>query len=561
MSDGSANPYAELLGATSATGSTSASTADEGSAGLVPLTAEPDATPPLADGQPRQRFKLRPTGRFGLRFRKLSFRARLGSAVALAVGLTLALATLGSYYTAKHQLFSQADRSLQSDLSILTFSQDGVNSQKVLDVISRTDGGFVQYITSSGQVLYNSQVATNPLATPLQPAKDQKAVAGAGTGTLIDTVNYQGSPYRVVTAAARDPFFPTLHIAVQITLPLRSIYHTLSTLRVILWLVTVCGIALALGIGYIVGLGALRPVARLTKAAEHVANTQDLGATIPVTTADELGRLATAFNSMLAALASSRQQQAQLISDAGHELRTPLTSLRTNIEVLIKTPSLSGADRAELTADVQAQMQELTNLIGDLVDLARQEERHVEPIEVRLDSIVAHAVERAQRRAPALRFDLHLTPGSVRAQPALLERAVLNVLDNAAKWSPDGGIVEVWLQRGGVWTLDVHDYGPGIAAEDIPHVFDRFYRAATARSMPGSGLGLAIVAQVVADHGGTVSISVPPEGGTHVHIELPTVAEDEAEPHGDDDGDDDGDALPPEVSGSQPVVPAGLSTP
>ena len=556
MSDGSVNPYAELL---DPTGSTSDPSADEENAGVVPISDEADTTSSLSDGQPgpTRRFKLKPTGGFRLRFSKLSFRARLGSAVALAVGLTLALATLGSYYTAKHQLFTQADRSLQSDLSILTFSQDGVNSQKVLDVISRTDGGFVQYITSSGQVLYNSQVATNPLATPLQPAKDQKSVASAGTGTLIDTVNYQGSPYRVVTAAARDPFFPTLHIAVQITLPLRSIYHTLSTLRVILWLVTVCGIALALGIGYVVWLGALRPVVRLTKAAEHVADTQDLRATIPVTTADELGRLATAFNSMLAALASSRRQQAQLISDAGHELRTPLTSLRTNIEVLIKTPRLSGADRAELTADVQAQMQELTNLIGDLVDLARQEERHVEPIEVRLDSIVAHAVERAQRRAPGLRFDLHLTPGSVRAQPALLERAVLNVLDNAAKWSPDGGIVEVWLQRGGVWTLDVHDYGPGIAAEDIPHVFDRFYRAAAARSMPGSGLGLAIVAQVVGDHGGNVSISVPPEGGTHVHIELPTVAEDEAEPRGDDAGD----VLPPEVSGGQPNVPAGLSTP
>ena len=560
MSDGSVNPYAELL---DPTGSTPDPAADEENPGVVPISDEADTTSSLTDRQPgpTRRFTLKPARGFRLRFAKLSFRARLGSAVALAVGLTLALATLGSYYTAKHQLFSQADRSLQSDLSILTFSQDGVNSQKVLDVISRTDGGFVQYITSSGQVLYNSQVATNPLATPLQPAKDQKSVASAGTGTLIDTVNYQGSPYRVVTAAARDPFFPTLRIAVQITLPLRSIYHTLSTLRVILWLVTVCGVALALGIGYVVGLGALRPVVRLTKAAEHVADTQDLRATIPVTTADELGRLATAFNSMLAALASSRQQQAQLISDAGHELRTPLTSLRTNIEVLIKTPSLSGADRAELTADVQAQMQELTNLIGDLVDLARQEERQVEPIEVRLDSIVAHAVERAQRRAPGLRFDLHLTPGSVRAQPALLERAVLNVLDNAAKWSPEEGIVEVWLQRGGVWTLDVHDYGPGIAAEDIPHVFDRFYRAATARSMPGSGLGLAIVAQVVADHGGTVSVSVPPEGGTHVHIELPTVAEDEAEPHGDVAGGDDRYALPPEISSSQPVVPAGLSRP
>jgi len=520
VTDRDTNPYEDLLDS-STPGPPALPVSPGVDEGDPPSGLAAELDPAVTDGTARS---------IKTALRKLSFRTRLGSAVALAVGLTLALAALGSYYTVKHQLFSQADRSLQGDLSILSFSQEGVNSQRLLDVLSRTDGGFVQYITSTGQVLYNSQVATSPLATSLAPTKSQTAVANAGSGYLIDTVSYRGAPYRVITAAAQDPFFPGLHIAVQVTLPLASIYHTLSTLRVILWLVTVCGVALSLGIGYLVGLGALRPVARLTKAAEHVAGTQDLQASIPVTSHDELGRLATAFNSMLAALAASRQQQAQLISDAGHELRTPLTSLRTNIEVLLRAPDLSGSDRAELTADVQAQMQELTNLVGDLVDLARHEERQAEPIEVRLDAIVAHAVERAQRRAPGLHFDLHLTPGSVRAQPALLERAVLNVLDNAAKWSPPGGAVEVWLQRGNVWALDIHDYGPGIADEDIPHVFDRFYRAATARSMPGSGLGLAIVAQVVADHGGTVSVSVPAQGGTHVHIELPTVPEDEVDP-------------------------------
>jgi two-component system sensor histidine kinase MprB len=259
-----------------------------------------------------------------------------------------------------------------------------------------------------------------------------------------------------------------------------------------------------------------------------VAATQDLDSKIEEDGDDELGRLARSFNSMLDALGASRQQQAQLISDAGHELRTPLTSLRTNIELLLRRPDLPAADRSELAADVEAQLQELTNLIGDLVDLAQQEERQAEPIEVRFDSLVASAVERARRRAPGITFDLHLTAGSVRAHPALLERAVLNILDNAVKWSPPGGPIEVWLQRGGVWTLDVHDHGPGIASEDLPRVFDRFYRAATARSMPGSGLGLAIVHQVVTNHGGTVSISAPPEGGTVVHLELPTVSEMEA---------------------------------
>ncbi|MGH9115650.1 MAG: sensor histidine kinase, partial [Acidimicrobiales bacterium] len=150
--------------------------------------------------------------------------------------------------------------------------------------------------------------------------------------------------------------------------------------------------------------------------------------------------------------------------------------------------------------------------------------------EVRLDLIVDRAVQRARRRVPGVLFDVDLTAGSVRAQPALLERAVLNVLDNAAKWSPPGGRVDVRLTRGLSWVLEVRDRGPGIAAHDLPRVFDRFYRAEAARSLPGSGLGLAIVREVVTSHGGTVSISTPAGGGTLVRVELPTVLEHEPEP-------------------------------
>jgi two-component system sensor histidine kinase MprB len=261
-----------------------------------------------------------------------------------------------------------------------------------------------------------------------------------------------------------------------------------------------------------------------------VAATQNLDATIEARGDDELSRLARSFNAMLSALASSRQQQAQLISDAGHELRTPLTSLRTNIEVLMKMPNLPETDRAELMSDLGAQLEELTTLIGDVVELGRADEQVSAPIEVRLDAIVGRAVERARRRAPGVVFDVSLTPGSVRAHPALLERAVLNVLDNAAKWSRPGGQVNVLLERGANWTLDIADQGPGIAAADLPHIFDRFYRAESARSMPGSGLGLAIVRKVVTDHGGTVGAASPPPGGTVIHVELPIVVEAEPEP-------------------------------
>jgi two-component system sensor histidine kinase MprB len=348
----------------------------------------------------------------------------------------------------------------------------------------------------------------------------------------LRTVTAQGTHFRVITDGGTLVLRSTgTPVALQIARPLTDIEHTLRDLRLILWIVSLAGIGVGIGLGYLVGKVTIRPVERLTAAAEHVAATQDLDSTIHDEGEDVLARLARSFNAMLAALAASRQQQAQLISDAGHELRTPLTSLRTNIEVLLRVKELPEPDRAELLKDVNAQLEEMTTLVGDVVELAREDEAQLEPIEVRLDSLVERAVERARRRAPAMTFDVELTPGSVRGQPVLLERAVLNVLDNAVKWSPPAGTVKLRLRRDQVWSLDVLDQGPGIAPADLPYVFDRFYRAESARSLPGSGLGLAIVQQVVVSHGGTVSVSAPPTGGTQVHIELPIVAE--HEPGGD----------------------------
>ena len=456
--------------------------------------------------------------------RYMSFRARLGTFIALAVGLTVALASLASYFVVRHQLLTQIDRSLQSDITTArNLAQGGVIDPNRVQVFLVHNGGFVQVITTSG---IESSSLLDSFGVP--PTHKQEAIAAAGSGDRFDTMRFAGADYRVLTEGGTTVTSPAQTVAIQIARPMGDIDHTLSTLGLILWFVTFGGIALAVGLGYLIGRQTLKPVAALTEAAEYVAATQDLSSSIEVETDDELGRLARSFNSMLVALASSRAQQVQLISDAGHELRTPLTSLRTNIEVLMRMPNLPVTERREMFADVEAQLQELTNLVGDLVDLARHEERDTEPIEVRFDTIVQNAVDRARRRAPSIAFEAHLTAGSVRAQPALLERAVMNVLDNAAKWSRPGSQVEVWLQRGAIWTLDVHDHGPGISADDLPHVFDRFYRAASARSMPGSGLGLAIVRHVVTNHGGTVSASVPPEGGTVIHIELPIVAEDEA---------------------------------
>lgn len=454
---------------------------------------------------------------------RLSFRARLGAFIALAAGLTVALAVIASYFVVRQQLYSQLDSSLKSAF----VPGDTINPTREGAILSRSGNGFIQEITPDGGVVFNSLQLSVPGAVQMKPSVAQVAIARSPNGAYrIDTVSYDGQSYRVITETAQ--MFNGQAVAIQIGRPLGEIDHTLSTIGLILFLATLGGMGLAVGLAYVIGRQTMRPVEKLTEAAEYVAATQDLGSSIEVSGDDELARLAHSFNSMLQALAESRRQQAQLISDAGHELRTPLTSLRTNIEVLLRRPDLLGDERAELVADVEAQLQELTNLIGDLVEMARDEERQGEPIEVRFDSLVLSAVERAQRRASGVTFNTTVTPGSVRANPALLERAVMNVLDNAAKWSPPDSTVEVWLQRGAIWTLDVHDHGPGIAPDDLPHVFDRFYRASTARGLPGSGLGLAIVRQVVASHGGRVSASVPSAGGTVIHIELPTVAEDEA---------------------------------
>jgi two-component system sensor histidine kinase MprB len=243
---------------------------------------------------------------------------------------------------------------------------------------------------------------------------------------------------------------------------------------------------------------------------------------------DELARLTASFNSMLGALAESQERQRRLVADAGHELRTPLTSLRTNLELLAASdrpdaPSLSEQDRKEISDDVRAQVEELTTLVGDLVELAREDAPQVVHEPVELTDVVERALARVSRRAPDVQFDINLAPWNLLGDANALERAVLNLLDNAAKWSPPGATVDVRLVATDHGTAELHvaDVGPGIAEADLPYVFERFYRSPDARTLPGSGLGLAIVAQVASRHGGNVRASRRPEGGTLMILELP----------------------------------------
>ena len=317
--------------------------------------------------------------------------------------------------------------------------------------------------------------------------------------------------------------------ALTIAAPRDDVDAALHRLLLILIAVSGAGIAVAAGLGVLVSRRALAPVQRLTAATEHVAATQDLSRRIEAGGDDELARMARSFNTMLAALDGARAAQRQLVADASHELRTPLTAVRTSVEALARAPAngVLHAERAHALATAQAQLEDLSVLVGDLVDLARPAElQAAEQVEdVRLDLLVAEAVERARRHAPATTFALSADETLVRGVPARLHRAVANLLDNAVKHGGADGCVEVEVHgdpppgrardpdEPHAGEVRVRDHGPGIAPEDLPHVFDRFWRAPGARGLPGAGLGLAIVRQVAEAHGGSVRAEIPAEGG------------------------------------------------
>jgi two-component system, OmpR family, sensor histidine kinase MprB len=369
--------------------------------------------------------------------------------------------------------------------------------------------GYVQLVSRNGQLLHSEGHGSGlPVTT------QTREVAEGKRGSFFSDLTVAGTPVRMFTEAAGEGS------VWQAALPLSDFDGTLSRLRLVLALVCLGGIALAVAFGLLVSRAALVPVRRLTRAAERVARTQDLGHRIRAGRDDDLGRLAESFNTMLAALERSRLSQRQLVSDASHELRTPITSVQANLDALALGDRLSPAERARIVDAVQAQLGELTVLVGDLVDLSKTEVEELEIEDVRLDLAVSAAILRSQLHAPDCQFVLDASPCLVRAAPARLDRAIANLLDNACQWGRHAPI-EVRVRDGAV---EVRDRGPGIAEEDLPRVFDRFYRAATARSRPGSGLGLAIVRQAAESHGGTVHAANAPGGGARLTLELPVLA-------------------------------------
>jgi two-component system sensor histidine kinase MprB len=458
----------------------------------------------------------------------MTFRRRIVLLAAAAVAVAIALAAVITYVIVSQDLRANVDARLRSSTPELIVAQGpgGVPQRKRVTTQVR-DGKFfsgtvrVQVPTpafgaASGiaqATLASGQVIPPEFGTPLPGTSAVTLVASGKRAAILNDQIVDGVHLRVLTRRGM------MGEVMQIAQPLTDVDNTLGQLRWLLGAVMLGGVALAGGLGFAVSRAATRPLARLTGAAERVTATGDLHHRIPEGTDDEPGRLAAAFNAMLAALEGSRDAQRQLVADASHELRTPLTSIRANIELLERAPNLPPPERAAMLASARGQLEDLTVLVGDLVDLARPGERPVEPPEdLRLDKLVADAVERARRHAPATTFELTAEPCVVRARRGRLARAVGNLLDNAVKWSPPGAAVEVRVRDGEV---TVRDHGPGIAKSDLPHVFDRFYRAPSARGLPGSGLGLAIVKHVADAHRGTVSAETAPGGGTLLRLALP----------------------------------------
>jgi two-component system sensor histidine kinase MprB len=414
----------------------------------------------------------------------VTFRQRLIVLTALAIAVTVAATSFAVSQIAKHELLNQVDASLASGSSpyarfnTMVVASDGSHA------------GVGVPVTKQMLAVAKGQATAYFKSTYAQNEHIREYVTPRPNGEATVTIALLG---------ARD--------------------HALSRIRFWAFLIGGAGILISAGLAAFVAAAALLPVRRLTAAAESVAATGDLSERVEHGADDELGRLATRFNEMLAALEESVGRQRRLVADASHELRTPLTAARANVD-LVREGQLSAEETRHALDEASVELNALTTLLADLVELARGEERKLRVEEVQLDDLVAAAVERARSRAPEATFVTSLSPAVVNADPVLLERAVGNLLDNAVKYSPVGAPIEVSVREGEVV---VADHGPGVAEEDLPRVFDRFYRAAAARSKPGAGLGLAIVREAAEAHGGTATVESG-AGGARFRITLPAAA-------------------------------------
>jgi two-component system, OmpR family, sensor histidine kinase MprB len=450
------------------------------------------------------------------------------------VGVAILIAALVCYVVVRNQLRGQVDDALKGQAVLVQHEGNYALDGGFLPGLPANAGGrapYEQVVAVDGAVLINQ----GGVALPVDPTT--MSVATGQLGSDFEDATVGGIRMRVYTfhgtAQSGGQVEP---VAVQLARPLESVDHILSNLRLILTLLFAGGIALAAALGRLAARRVLAPLGEVAQAAQHIGETEDLTGRIQIRADDEVGQLATRFNSMLDRLESSRaaldesvRAQRQLVADASHELRTPVTSLRTNIEVLLAGGELEPEDRRRLLADVVEQSEELSALVGDLIELARGDQPPGPAEDVRLDRVVSESLARARRNSPEIEFVARLEPVIVDGSPERLGRAVNNLLDNAARHSPPGGTVEVKVDADGVV---VRDHGSGVADDDLPYVFDRFFRGTNSRGRQGTGLGLAIVRQVTEQHGGHVAAANAPGGGASFTLHLPTVPVDHDDTHG-----------------------------
>jgi len=433
----------------------------------------------------------------------VTLKLRLTLVAAGVVAAVVAAASATTYFTMRHELFAQVDTSLAGHAAILQTHPDSV-----LRGIGEYTNDYVELVNPAGQLVGGT---TRAMAID---SRIRAVATGKSGEPFYFTTTLQGYQVRAVVA----PLAPQFGGAVVVFRIVDYVGHDLGRLRLILLLVSLGGVLVAALAGALVSRATLAPVRRLTATAERIAKTGEPSERVPETGRGELARLAAAFNTMLEALEGSLERQRQFVADASHELRTPLTSIQTNIDVLRQEGErLDPEDRDRLLSDLRREAQEMRSLISGLLELARGEDPRLVRVEVHLDELVDEAVDRARSRFPEIEWEAELEPTVVDGYPDRLQRAVWNLLENAGKWGGDGSSVEITLAGG---ELAVRDHGPGIAAEDRPLVFDRFYRSSAARSMPGSGLGLAIVREVAEAHGGTVAAEEAPGGGALVRLRL-----------------------------------------
>ncbi|GAB2490311.1 HAMP domain-containing sensor histidine kinase [Luteococcus sediminum] len=449
------------------------------------------------------------------RRRRASLSRRLVWLSALSVSIAVLLVAIAAYLMARISLYDQLDNELTD---VASYTAGPIASD--LEGMGGLNAGALRAANVSLMLLGSDGRSKQVPGTTvtLQPGPQEIAIARTQTGTSARTLtDVDGTTYRMV---AVPQTIEDKRYALVLARPMAPTRQTLEALWLTMIITGGVGVLLAVGLGAWSSRQALLPLRNLSAAVTHVTETDEL-TPIEIHSDDDLGELTRSFNTMLNSLGSSRERQKRLIADAGHELRTPLTSMRTNIELLVaddKTGMLPDGARGEILHDIAAQLGELTSLVGDLVQLSREDRVTTNPEHLDFRDVVEAAILRAKRRGPGLTFDVELNPLFLVGEPDTLERAVTNLLDNAVKFSPPGGTIHVHLQGD---QLRIADQGPGIADEDLPHVFDRFFRSDRARNTPGTGLGLSIVAHTISSHGGTVEARRSAEGGAEFVVTLP----------------------------------------